>query len=113
MESPIRETDALSPTALTEENNEYLEKTSIIPEQHRSVEYLKEVSPTRTATPRECIDHLRFLTTPDNLRRYIRTKDGLFEIHHPGRHFTADTALHDGVEEKRLTLIYNEIIGFG
>lgn len=102
MEDPIRETEDLSPTTLMKENNDSLGKTSDVLEQSHSVEYLNTgVSSARTVTPRECIDHLRFLTALANLQHYIRTKDGLFGINHPDRHFTDDSALNDRVEEKR------------
>lgn len=101
MESPIRETEDTSPAALLKENNDFLGETSILPEQDQSVEYSNTgVSSIQTTTPKECIDHLRFLTALANLQHYIRAKDGLFGINHPGRHFD-DPAINSRVEEKR------------
>lgn len=71
-------------------------------EQDQSVDCLDtNVSSLQTATPKECIDHLKFLSALAGLQHCIRTKDGLFGINHPGRLFTDDPATNARVEEKR------------
>ncbi|PCH06631.1 Protein of unknown function DUF1399 [Penicillium occitanis (nom. inval.)] len=102
MESPIRETEDRSCATSIKETHSSLEETSIPSEEDQSVDYLgTKVSSLQTATPKECIDHLKFLSALAGLQHCIRTKDGLFGINHPGRLFTDDPATDARVEEKR------------
>lgn len=98
----LRETEDRSPATLIKETHSSLEETSILSEQYRSVDYLDtKVGSLQTATPKECINHLKFLSALAGLQHCIRTKDGLFGINHPGRLFTDDPAANARVEEKR------------
>jgi hypothetical protein len=104
MESPLRETEDPSPATIIKEDHRSHEEISSQSNREQPVKYSNtEVSSVQTATPRECIDHLRFLSALAELQHCIRTKDGLFGINHPGRLFTMldDPVIKARVEEKR------------
>jgi hypothetical protein len=104
MESPLRETNVISPATSIKKSHKSHEETNFQSDRGQHADTSSaEINSIQTVTPKECIDHLKFLSVLAELQHNIRNRDGLFGINHPGRLVTLleDPVIKARVEEKR------------